>query len=136
MERDGDLMAAVLIVDDDPITRSLLRDIMTTEGYVAQAAAHGDTALECLRTSGEPMVIVLNLMTPYLHNRGVLEAIAADSTLASRHPVVLLAGELVATQFGQLAELRERLRIHVVGMPLTVEQILDAVAALVPRVEV
>jgi DNA-binding response OmpR family regulator len=53
----------VLIVDDDAATRDLVTDLLELEGYAAQAAATGQSALTCVR-GGQVDLILVDLLLP------------------------------------------------------------------------
>lgn len=55
-------MATVLIVDDDPEIREALADALEGRGYTV--AGDGAEALDLLRKSAAPCLIVLDLMMP------------------------------------------------------------------------
>jgi CheY-like chemotaxis protein len=55
----------ILVVDDEPAVRRLLRDLLSDEGYVVSDASDGAQGLECL-PSFQPHVIVLDLMMPVM----------------------------------------------------------------------
>src|SRR6202162_3242342 len=63
----------VLIVDDDPVARRLVENIVTRAGYEAVTAEGGDLALERL-TGGKTRIdcVVLDLVMPDLDGLGVL----------------------------------------------------------------
>jgi CheY-like chemotaxis protein len=55
----------VLVVDDDPGIRSLVRSVLTEEGYRVQTAANGAAALEVLRLV-RPDAIMLDVQMPVM----------------------------------------------------------------------
>jgi len=88
----------ILLVDDDPDGRMLVRDIITTLSSCADIWEAGDgfEALACLRGPGEtrcprPDLIYLDVEMPGLGGQEVLKAIRADAALANV-PVVMLTG--------------------------------------------
>jgi DNA-binding NtrC family response regulator len=63
----------ILIVDDDPVQRRLLENMVVRFGYEALAAESGDAALELLDSGGHPVdCVVLDLVMPDLDGLGVL----------------------------------------------------------------
>ena len=76
----------ILVVDDQPEVRALLRDILEAENYVVDEAADGAAALAVLATD-EPDLIVLDHMMPELAGIDVLRQIRKDG---SQIPVILL----------------------------------------------
>lgn len=57
------MTARILLVEDDPIFRSVVRDNLVFEGYRVEAVADGKTALRQLQTFS-PDLIVLDLTLP------------------------------------------------------------------------
>lgn len=80
----------VLVVDDDPMIRDSLVDVLEDHGYEVSTAGNGEQALARLRSEPAPAAILLDLMMPVLDGRGFLEAQAADPHLA-QIPVIVLS---------------------------------------------
>jgi CheY-like chemotaxis protein len=57
---------SVLVVDDDQAIRDTLCELLGDEGYHAIGAANGQEALDLLRSSSAPCVILLDLMMPIM----------------------------------------------------------------------
>jgi CheY-like chemotaxis protein len=55
----------VLVVDDDPVIRSTVAELLVDEGYDVEQAADGAEALQLVRVA-TPDAIVLDLMMPKL----------------------------------------------------------------------
>jgi two-component system KDP operon response regulator KdpE len=91
----------ILIVDDEPPIRKLLRMGLTTQGYQILEATNGKTALELL--SNEPDLIILDLGLPDIQGHELLRMIRARNESV---PVVVLssrgdeAGKVQALDFG------------------------------------
>src|SRR5260370_42443403 len=83
-------MAHVFVVDDDPGIRVVLRCALEAEDHAVLEAADGISALERLRASPWPLVVLLDLHMPYLNGAGVLGTVAGDQVLAKRHRFLLL----------------------------------------------
>ena len=81
----------VLVVDDDPAMRQLLRDELRSEGFDVVLATDG---VEAIRALGErrPTAVVLDLHLPRLDGWTVLSRIKSDPDLATL-PVVLISVE-------------------------------------------
>ena len=75
----------VLVVDDEPKIRDLVRRYLEADGFTVTEAADGTEALAAL-TDSPPDMIVLDVMMPVLNGLDVLRRIRATSTL----PVLLL----------------------------------------------
>ncbi|OJF94545.1 sigma-54-dependent transcriptional regulator [Pararhizobium antarcticum] len=81
----------VLVIDDDPIQRRLLTNMIERLGHVAHLADNGRSGLEILdRKGGLINVILLDLMMPEMNGHGFLEAIAERGTDI---PVIVQTGQ-------------------------------------------
>lgn len=78
----------ILVVDDDTSVRTLLRRLLTTEGYAVEEAPDGATALERV-TAQPPDLLLLDVMMPGQDGLDVLQAIRRSSDL----PVILLTAK-------------------------------------------
>ncbi len=81
-------MRKILVVDDDPAVRSLVRDVLELEGYEVDVADDGFSALRRL-ASGRPDAVVLDVMMPGLDGHGVLSRIRSSDG-GSDLPVIML----------------------------------------------
>ena len=66
-------MARVLIVDDDVITREVLSDAFSEEGFETATAADGRQALDAVG-AWDPDVILLDLMMPVMDGKQFMAA--------------------------------------------------------------
>ena len=81
-------MSSVLIIDDDEVTLSLMRELLQGEGYVVNATADGPQGLSICRQR-RPDLVVLDLALPSMNGLEVLRRIRRlDKTIA----VVILTG--------------------------------------------
>lgn len=120
---------AVLVVDDDPDVRDIEREMLEEEGYTTVfMAEHSGPALDRLRASPEPLLVLLGLNMPSIDGEGVLRAVAGDPTLAARHRFIMVAGDRYRATTGSVAELRRQLGVPFVAKPFTMDELLDAVA--------
>lgn len=126
------LMSWVLVVDDDPAVRLLLRVALGEEGYGVWEAADGVEALATLRTSARPLVTILDYRLPGMTGGEVVSAVLADPQVAGRHTFVL-----VSTTPDMLPEgvrlWAERQGIRIVPKPFDFEALLAAVAEAAGR---
>jgi two-component system response regulator YesN len=77
----------VLIVDDDDVIRSELRDYL--EGYDVVEASSGEGALNLLRRVNDVGVVILDIMMPGINGLDVLTEIKKSNP---QHKVVILTG--------------------------------------------
>ena len=91
----------VLVIDDEPPIRKLLRMGLTTQGYQILEAPNGKTALELLKEA--PDLIILDLGLPDMHGHDLLQTIRARNESV---PIVVLssrsdeAGKVKALDLG------------------------------------
>lgn len=81
----------ILIVDDDPDIRDVLRLTLSEENYEVIEAEDGETALKSITTKS-PDLVLLDYKIPKLDGREVLRRIKKDLLL--RHlPIIMLTGK-------------------------------------------
>ncbi len=80
---------AVLVVDDDPSQRDLLRRFLEREGFLVRTASDGRRGLEMARAL-HPRAILLDVVMPGMDGWSVLSALKADPLLAGI-PVVMVS---------------------------------------------
>ena len=78
----------VLIADDEPHVRELLRDFLAGRGYEVAAAATGGEALAAVPTF-RPDVIIVDRLMPGLSGTDVLDALRRAGVTV---PVILMSG--------------------------------------------
>ena len=86
MSADG--ARTVLVIDDDPVVRDVMRRFLEGEGFLVATASDGQ---EGLRLAGQlrPAVITLDVLMPHMDGWAVLTALKADPMLADI-PVIML----------------------------------------------
>ena len=108
----------VLIADDEPHVREVLRDFLTSEGYVVVTVASGADVLEATPTV-QPDVIVVDMVLPDLSGAAVLAALRRSGLTM---PVILISGHQVAVREGFFRVFRK---------PFTFRRLAEVVAAAV-----
>jgi CheY-like chemotaxis protein len=78
----------VLVVDDDPNARELLRRHLQRGGYSVRTAANGEEAMLLARTL-KPDVVTLDVLMPQIDGWAVLSAMKEDAALAEI-PVIMV----------------------------------------------
>ena len=111
----------VLIVEDDPETREMIRQLLASEGFYAVAAQDGLEALHLLRTVRHrapeaPCLVLLDLKMPRLGGNEFRRAQLGDPTVANV-PVAVMSGatdlEERARAMGAVATLAKPLDVDV-----------------------
>ncbi|MGH3524796.1 MAG: response regulator [Mycobacterium sp.] len=112
----------VLIVEDDPETREMVRLLLATEGFYALAAEDGLEALHLLRAvrhraPDAPCLVLLDLTMPRLGGNEFRRSQLGDPTVASV-PIAVMSGaadlEQRAAALGAVATLAKPLDIEAV----------------------
>lgn len=78
-------MDKILIIEDEPVIRDILRELLTDAGYEVEEAADGLEGVEKFR-AGSFSLVLLDLMLPKLDGYGVCEQIRAVSDV----PVIMI----------------------------------------------
>jgi CheY-like chemotaxis protein len=114
--------ATVLIVEDDPLIRETLGEILAEEGYRTLSARDGAEALDCLRAAALPDLIILDLMMPVMNGWEFRAEQLRDPVLA-RIPVIVVSG---STQPSERAVSLQP--SDFISKPVNLELLLEAVA--------
>jgi CheY-like chemotaxis protein len=119
-------MQRVLVVDDDRAIRETLRIVLEEEGYLVAEASDGLSALEIIRGSLQPLVVVLDFIMPRLDGAGVLRAVLEDPALAARHAYILTTANIEIMPKG-LVSLLARIAVPILPKPLDLDDLLGTV---------
>lgn len=116
-------MPTILVVDDDVSIREFLVELLTEEGYDAEAAANGQEALQKLAASESlPDLILLDLMMPVMSGWQFRIEQLTNPRLAAI-PVIAISA---TTELGKHAQ---ALSVHAhLAKPFQVPALLEAVA--------
>lgn len=117
-------MGKVLVVDDEPGIRDLLREVLIEEGHEVVTARDGLEALEVLQGADEYLVL-LDLMMPRLDGRGVLHALESHGDAGRRHRVIVMSA--AERLFAYSATLKSELVREQVAKPFELEAMIALV---------
>ena len=111
----------VLIVDDDPVLREFMAQVLMAEGFDTDLARNGRDALDKARDN-PPRVIVLDMMMPVMDG-WTFRAHQRDCVTIAAIPVVVLSGVPLARvrDLGAAATLRK---------PVDTDELISAIRAL------
>ena len=80
----------VLVVDDDPVIRDMMVDILECEGYQPELASNGQEALHILNHA-ESYLVFLDMMMPVFSGKEVCSVLAGHLELRQHHIIVLMS---------------------------------------------
>ncbi|PWU15822.1 MAG: hybrid sensor histidine kinase/response regulator [Verrucomicrobia bacterium] len=83
----------ILCIDDEPLLRELLKEVLEADGHTVQTADGGQTGIDAFRVAAERNrsfdVIITDLGMPFVDGRQVAKTLKAESP---RTPIVMLTG--------------------------------------------
>ena len=85
--------SSVLLVDDDPAARRLMRNMLIRNGLQINEAANGRIALDCLQNI-DPDIIILDLMMPEMDGFEFLNEVKTHPVYAAI-PVIVVTAKLL-----------------------------------------
>jgi DNA-binding response OmpR family regulator len=116
----------VLVVDDEPMVRETLGQVLSEEGYVVDLAVDGETALERVHAT-RPDAILLDLMMPGMNGRQFLQALRDEPAYAGVPVMIMTAVHGLKVNLATLGA------SEVVEKPFNVDELLNKVALAVYR---
>ncbi|MCP3688202.1 MAG: sigma-54-dependent Fis family transcriptional regulator [Gammaproteobacteria bacterium] len=123
------MSARILVVDDEPDIRVLLKDILEDEGYRVDVAEHARAANQ-IRGRSKPDLVLLDIWMPEIDGVTLLKQWKAD--ISDNCPVVMMSGHgtvetaVEATRYGAY---------DFVEKPLSMAKLLNTVKAALNSVE-
>ncbi len=81
----------VLLVEDHDDSREMLEELLSQEGFTVETAVNGLQALERLRRSPRPDVVLLDLMMPVMTGWDLMAWVEQEPSLRGL-PVVVVSG--------------------------------------------
>jgi CheY-like chemotaxis protein len=93
-------MSRILIVEDDPNLRLVVRMVLERAGYEVTEARHGGDALESIAAT-LPDLVIADMTMPVMSGVELVDRIHADTATAAI-PIVLLSGLQVEAAVSRL----------------------------------
>ena len=91
----------ILVVEDDPIIRQMLRGLLQRQGWIVQEAADGEVALQLIQQSA-PRLILLDLVLPRKSGFELIHDLQKAEPWAHIPVIVITAAELTPSEWMQL----------------------------------
>jgi DNA-binding response OmpR family regulator len=114
------MKANILVVDDEPVTRQSLTDILKLEGYAVTAVPNGEAAVDYLRMYSVDLVM-LDLRMPGM---GGLDVVQVAGQIAPETEIVLLTAH--GSMESAVEALRQRVHDYLLK-PASPSQIIESV---------
>jgi two-component system chemotaxis response regulator CheY len=118
----------ILVVDDDPGNRMLLRAILEIEGHVVVEASNGFGALGMMGPDSLPDLVITDLSMPDLDGVELIERLRSQEATAAV-PIIVVSGEY---EIESVLETSGRIA-SVIKKPIDVQAFRDSVRAVVTR---
>jgi CheY-like chemotaxis protein len=116
-------MRTILVVDDDPVSVSLIEMIATRSGFACQAASSGAEALAWLESSTSVEMVITDQNMPGMSGLELYSKVHADPRF--RHlPFILCTGSADRTTVGEAVRLGIQ---HFIVKPITPKVVLEKV---------
>jgi DNA-binding response OmpR family regulator len=116
----------ILVVDDEPMVRDTLGQVLVDEGYVVDTAVDGEDALDRVQAA-RPDAILLDLMMPGMNGRQFLQALRNEPAYAQVPVLIMTAVHGLEVNLATIGA------SEVVEKPFQVEDLLNKVALAVYR---
>lgn len=116
----------VLVVDDEPMVRETLGQVLADEGYVVDLAVDGESALARVHAA-RPDAILLDLMMPGMNGRQFLQALREEPQYEELPVLIMTAVHGLSVNPATLGA------STVVEKPFNVDELLNKVALAVYR---
>ncbi len=119
----------ILAVDNDPMILFVLRLQLESQGYTVHTETSGSAALAFLQTTAQSHVVLLDVVMPDIDGIALLETIAREPSLTTRHRFALMTGAYPRLR-AQADRLLARLEAPVILKPYDLDVLFDTVALL------
>lgn len=121
-------MALILVADDDPSIREMLRAVLEARGHQVLLACDGVQMIEMAKTVN-PKLIVADVMMPGAYGSAAYKALQEDA-YARSIPVVFLTA-ITPQQAAKV--IQPSAKVRVLHKPLEMKDLLDAIASLLQQ---
>ena len=115
-------MSYVLVVDDEPVLRQVIQDILQDDGYPVRVASGGSEMFAHI-AEAMPALVLLDVMMPQRDGRELLRDLRAMPHL-KRLPVIMMSAGIGPRAFGEVAT-------GFLAKPFDVTDLIDLVTATI-----
>jgi CheY-like chemotaxis protein len=118
-------VSKILVVDDDPSLRTLLRMIFELAGYEVVEAGDGQAALDLIGGPQLPDIVMTDLMMPVMNGNELIRRLRSESRTASI-PIVVVSANAAAAEGIQASQRANAL----IGKPFVPANLVKLVQSL------
>ncbi|HLZ09969.1 MAG TPA: response regulator [Chloroflexota bacterium] len=124
-------LSTILVVDDDPMHRMMVRVILEGQGHAIVEAANGEEALDMIGPSPVLDLVITDLDMPLLNGAGLIERLQSEPITAAI-PIVVVSRDQAAA----LALKESGLVNAVISKPIGVTSLAETVRAVTERTDI
>ncbi|MFI5276169.1 MAG: response regulator [Ktedonobacterales bacterium] len=125
---------SLLVVEDDPDVRMMLRSLLELEGFTVSEAADGLDGLAHLRASKSPLIVLLDYKMPRMNGEELLRAVRAEPALVGRDAFIFVTANLLAFS-PELLQVVQDAAIPVIQKPYALSTVLEEIERAGARLE-
>ena len=115
----------VLIIDDDPSIREIIRFLLEDAGYEVLEASDGEIGLDVIDRNG-PFVVLVDLLMPRVDGFGVMKVVESNPTLTAKHRYVIITANRHALP-DSFERILAKLEVPVLFKPFDLADLLQVV---------
>jgi CheY-like chemotaxis protein len=119
------VLTRILVVDDDPSTRFVIRLILEKAGYEIIEAMHGEDALEKIKPDPLPDMVSTDLMMPFLNGSELIHRLRSEPRTA-KIPIVVVSSSPQAARELMAAGLVDA----IIAKPFAAGKLVDGIGAV------
>jgi two-component system, cell cycle response regulator DivK len=117
----------ILIIEDDPNSRKLVRDVLQAKGYQTIEAETAERGLE-LAAERIPALVLMDIQLPGMNGIDALKALRASAATRAV-PIIAVTASVMTQQHGEIVvagfDAVERKPISVAGLLTKIRELLD-----------
>lgn len=114
-------MARILVIDDEPVVREFVKEVLDLEGHRVETANDGYAGVTAFRREPADLVIV-DLIMPYKDGTQTIEELRS---LQPSLPIVVMTGAPPARWPIHMLYDGNSAEMHILAKPMTQEMLLD-----------
>jgi len=84
----------ILVVEDDPVLRAILKHFFTLKGHHLILSKDGEDALQILEEINKPDLIITDIMMPRMNGYQMITAIKSKPDLQDIPVIIITAGKI------------------------------------------